>query len=214
MGNFLKNTVLSLTLVFLTASAASADIKLYKLFKNNMVLQRDTVVPIWGWADPGEEITVAFAGQVLKTKAVKSGKWMVKLQPMKASSKGQTMIVTGKKMAGIKNVLVGDIWVCAGQANMERQVRHTHGYAEVMKKPDSKGIRYFEVERNYSTWPVKFARKGKMSWKKCERKNVPYFSAVAYYFAKEIYKETKVPIGIIASHWSNVKIAPWIPVEG
>jgi len=107
-----------------TTSLATADVRLPGMFSDSMVLQRDAKLPIWGWAQPGEEITVAVAGQKVATTADKDGNWRVTLSPLKADGKPQEMIVSGKKDRIIfKDVLVGEVWLCGGQSNMQMGVR-------------------------------------------------------------------------------------------
>ena len=110
---------LTATLLVAFSSTVYAKVIPSTIFDSNMVLQREKPVPVWGKADPGEAVEVKFAGQTLKTKADADGKWEVTLAPMKANAKGQTMTLKGKNTVTFKNILVGDIWLCAGQSNME-----------------------------------------------------------------------------------------------
>src|SRR5262245_55204252 len=107
------------SVLLLWAAQASADVKLPSVLSSNMVLQRDKPVPIWGWADPGEEVTVSFAGQEVTTKADAAGKWKLNLSPMKANAKGQKLTVKGANTLTLDDVLVGEVWVGSGQSNME-----------------------------------------------------------------------------------------------
>ncbi|NLN02955.1 MAG: sialate O-acetylesterase, partial [Lentisphaerae bacterium] len=103
----------------LCAASVLANVKLATIFNSNMVLQRDMEVPVWGTAEPGEEVAVAFAGQNLKTTADDKGDWEVRLAPLAASTNGRPLVVTGKNTITNANVLVGDVWLCSGQSNME-----------------------------------------------------------------------------------------------
>ena len=111
-------TVLALCL----SQLGLADVKLPPVIGSGMVLQREMAVPVWGWAEAGEEVTVSFAGQTKKTKAGNDGKWTVSLDPLKANGNGSALTVTGKNKITLENVLVGEVWICSGQSNMEWSV--------------------------------------------------------------------------------------------
>ena len=115
------HAVMGLTATFLMVftTAVYANVKPATIFNSNMVLQREKPVPVWGTAKPGEQIEVKFNGQTLTTKADAAGKWEVTLSPMKVNAKGQDMVLKGKNTITLKNILVGDVWLCAGQSNME-----------------------------------------------------------------------------------------------
>ncbi|MDO4424593.1 MAG: 9-O-acetylesterase, partial [Planctomycetia bacterium] len=112
---FLWSVLLSLLLV----SAVSADVRMPKMFTSNCVLQRDAAVSVFGWADAGEKVTVEFNGQKVETTACEQGKWSVKLAPMAAKCEGSVMTITGKNVVKVENVVVGEVWVCGGQSNMQ-----------------------------------------------------------------------------------------------
>ena len=110
--------LLSILLVFSTQEGRT-EIKLPNVIGSGMVLQRDMQVPVWGWADAGEEITVSFAGQKKTTKTNKEGKWIVKLDPLKANGNASTLTIKGSNTVTLENILVGEVWICSGQSNME-----------------------------------------------------------------------------------------------
>jgi len=196
----------------LTVTAAQAEVRLPGFFGDNMVLQRDRQVPVWGWADKGQTVTVEFADQKVTVKAGDDGKWMLKLKPMPANAKAGALVVKGRKPAGrgqieIKNVLVGDVWLCSGQSNME--------WAPRLTAEDRAGganlplIRHIKLKQTFSA-DLKDDIAGR--WTLCSVRSVTRgFSGAGYYFAKELHKELKVPIGLIGSNWGGTKIEPWIP---
>ena len=127
-----KCILMTMAVVF-CAAVAQAEVTVAKVFGDNMVLQRDMEVPVWGWADPGEKVTVQFANQKKSAEADKTGKWMIRLDPMPANAKGRTLVVTaagGNRKLEIGNVLVGEVWLCSGQSNMEWLVKQSEGADE------------------------------------------------------------------------------------
>ena len=128
------------TLALLTFSASlTADVKLPNVIGNGMVLQCDMPVPIWGWADAGEEVTVSFAGETKNTKTGKNGKWMVKLSPLKANAKPANLTVKGSNEIKLENILVGEVWICSGQSNMEWSIRSSMNAKEEIAASDHPG---------------------------------------------------------------------------
>jgi len=228
-----------------------AEVKLPEIISDGMVLQRDKPVKLWGRANPGERVTVEFAGQSRQTVADASGSWSVKLSRLATSTTPHTMTVSGENKIELKNILVGDVWLASGQSNMEMPmggmgafaVRGSNAPAVSAPNAPATGapavpkmvipelperqkqeiananypeIRLFKVNMEVSFVPGKpLSLSGpKFSgWSGCSPDTVKNFSAVAYYFAKEIYKEVKVPIGIIQSALGGSPIEPWIPVE-
>ena len=119
----MKLHALTFLIILAVSVSASADVTLPKVLGSNMVLQRDLPVPVWGWAEAGEKVTVSFAGQSKSAKAGDDGKWMVKLDPLKASAKAASLTIAGKNKIALDNVLVGEVWICSGQSNMEWAIR-------------------------------------------------------------------------------------------
>lgn len=196
-----------------------AQVKMPAIFSDNMILQRRYATPIWGKASPGEKVSVSFAGQKLQTQADSAGNWKVALTSLKASFEPNELIVSASNNITLKNILVGDVWLCTGQSNMEYPIdRKWKKYAGPKKgndvaeeefvkagKPD--GIRYLYVERTLSKIP-ELPTKG---WANGNDTILKYVSAIGYFFAKEIYEETNVPIGIISSSWGGTRIEQWTP---
>ena len=203
------------TLALLTFSASlTADVKLPNVIGNGMVLQCDMPVPIWGWADAGEEVTVSFAGETKNTKTGKNGKWMVKLSPLKANAKPANLTVKGSNEIKLENILVGEVWICSGQSNMEWSIRSSMNAKEEIAASDHPGIRLFNVP-GHKTHPKPQQRLAiPTEWKVCKPDTSANFSAVGYYFGRRLHKELGVPVGLVGSNWGGTRIEPWTTLAG
>lgn len=188
------------------SASAHADVKLNPLFSNGAVLQRDVPIPIWGTASDGEKITVRFAGQQASTIAV-AGKWKVQFEALPASSKSHTLKVSGTNHLEIKDLLMGDVWVCSGQSNMEWPLAKSSNGRAVAAKVNEPAIRLFEVATTQSMQALEEA-KGK--WTPCDAKNTAAFSAVGYYFGRELQQHLKIPIGLIGSYVGGSAADRWM----
>ncbi len=202
--------VASLLVATLT-TVAVADVKTPSVFGSNMVLQRDIEVPVWGTADAGEEVTVTFAGQEKTTKANGEGKWQVRLDELQANSKPQKLTVKGNNELVFENVLVGEVWVCSGQSNMEWSVSRSANPKEEAAAADYPLIRQIKVPHVNSDTP-KDDFNGQ--WAVCSPATVPNFTAVGYYFGRKLHEELDVPVGLINSSWGGTRIEPWTPLVG
>ena len=197
------------------ADAIQADVRLPEIFDNNMVLQRDMPIPVWGWADAGEKVTVSFAGQTGEATADANGKWSAKLPPLKVNANPTTLIIKGKNEIKLENILIGDVWLCSGQSNMEWSMTRAskEEYEELLKTVDNPNIRLFHVRKTFNADP-----QDKLildaSWKECSAEAVPNFSAVALHFGRKLQAELGVPIGLINSSWGGTRIEPWTPPVG
>lgn len=211
-------TILCLTLIL--AAEAFADVKLPAVISNNMVLQQGIKVPIWGWAKPGEVIMVRFAGQVKYAKADTSGKWSVRFDELKAAKKraGMLMTISGLNTIEIKNVLVGEVWVCSGQSNMQMTMAKTETcwYGGVMNAEreiaaaNYPNIRLFTVEQKTTEQPQSDC---KGEWLQCSPQTVSNFGAAAYFFGRQLHNELNVPIGLINTSWGATPIEAWMSRE-
>ena len=199
-------------LATLAAVSAQADVKLPVIFSDRMVLQRDQKVPVWGWADEGEKVTVEFAGQKAETTA-KDGKWSVALTPLKASATGAKFTVSGKNKVEFSDVVVGEVWFCSGQSNMEWSVAASKNAKEEIAAANNPRIRHFKVPHVTATEPQTEV-KTSGGWQLTATNTVGGFTAVGYYFAREIQKELDVPIGLIGCNWGGTRIEPWTPPVG
>lgn len=196
---------LSLGIVPLLASGAKADVKLPAIFSSNLVLQRDRDVPIWGTADPGEGITVTFDKVSAKTVADSAGKWKVRLKPH-AAAESLTLTVTGKNTVTLDNVAVGEVWFCSGQSNMGFSVARSRNAAAAMAAAADPGLRLFSVGRNPIDTPQTDVTG---QWSVSSPESVGGFSAVAYFFGRELREKLRVPVGLIHSSWGGTTAEAW-----
>jgi sialate O-acetylesterase len=187
------------------ASFANANVKLPAVISDHMVLQRGQQIPIWGWADKGEKITVKAAGQEQSTSADDQGNWRVNLAPLDAVGTID-VTVTGKNSIKISDVLIGDVWVCSGQSNMEFQTRTAMNGDEEVAKANDPQLRFFHVGPAAFEQPQKDV-KGK--WELCTPKTVATFSAVGYFFGRNLREQLKAPIGLIESDWGGTPAESW-----
>ncbi|MHC4736285.1 MAG: sialate O-acetylesterase, partial [Planctomycetota bacterium] len=162
------------------------------MISDNMVLQRGKKVRIWGWAEPGEKVSVKGSWQWFgtSTKAKDNGKWMVKIQPPKAGGPYE-IVLKGNNKITLKNILVGEVWVCSGQSNMQWSVRQAANPEQEVAAADYPKIRLFTVKRNVSQQPQSNCM-GR--WTMCSPETVPGFSAVGYFFGRELHQQLDVPV--------------------
>ncbi|MBF4493640.1 hypothetical protein IRZ83_15870 [Flavobacterium sp. JLP] len=189
---------------------ANANVKMPLLFSDGMVLQRNKEIPVWGWADANEKVEVHFNNQTKTIQADKSGKWMISLNPEKAGGPFE-LIIIGKNKIVIKDVLVGEVWICSGQSNMEFQVFKTINSDKEIADSNYPMIRHFGVAQDLSGKPKDDLKAGK--WEVSNKENVGNFTAVGYYFAKKLYAELKIPIGIINTSWGGTNVETWTSRE-
>jgi len=199
---------------------ANATVVLPKILGNNMVLQRDKPVAIWGTASAGEAITVKFADQEKKTTTDPLGNWKVILDPMKASAEGREMLISGTNTIRLKNILVGEVWICSGQSNMSYEMRKnskvhkpdtstTNSPVDELERAHNPQIRLFLVTQKNMRKPDSTHS----GWDIAEGTALRDFSAAGYFFAKNLNHDLKVPVGIICSAISGSRIEPWAPKD-
>jgi len=206
--------------------AAKTALRLPKVIGSGMVLQREMEVPIWGWAAPLQKVTVRLVpsepgspqavkltGSEQTATADANGKWMVKLPAMKAGGPHKMTITAAGKAETIEltDILVGEVWVCSGQSNMEWAVSNSYHSKTEIPAANYPQIRLFHVPKVAQAQPADDVN---ASWKACTPQTVPGFSAVGYFFGREIHKELKVPVGLINASWGGSAIQPWTPAEG
>jgi sialate O-acetylesterase len=203
-------TVFLTALACLCAQTAWADVKPHALFSNGMVLQEGERCPVWGTADPGEEVQVALKaknGEEVRSKtADKDGRWRVDLQTTNFSGGPYTLTITGKNKVELQDVYVGDVWVCSGQSNMEWPVNASANAEETKKDAKNPLLRLFTVPHATATTPLKEV-KGK--WSECNPDTVGGFTAVGYFFGRDLQKARKVPIGLINTSWGGTRAEAW-----
>ena len=198
--------------LFIAAVFSTHAIRLPAVINANMVLQRDMQVPIWGWGDAGEKVTVSFAGQSKSTTVGKDGKWMVTLNKLKANAKPTILSVKGKNEIKLENILVGEVWICSGQSNMEWKVTQCSNAKEEIAAANNPNIRLFDVP-GHTVHPLP-QDKGKGDWKVCSPSTISNFSATGYYFGRRLHKELGVPVGLVGSNWGGTRIEPWTTLDG
>ena len=177
-----------------------AAVELPSIFTDNMVLQRDRAVPVWGTGRAGEAVSVQFAGQTVSTTAGKDGRWQVKLAPLAASSDGATLTVKGDTTLTRSNVLVGDVWLCAGQSNMQYGLQSITGSRKLIEAFPNPDIRLFQVPNVWSRTPQADV---KAQWNLCSPQTLPRFSAVGYLVGRDLQSKLNVPIGLINISWGG-----------
>ena len=200
-----------LAVLLLATVAAHAGLALNGVFTDHMVLQRDIQGAVYGTAEPGENVTVAFSGQEKSATADGDGKWSVKLDAMKDSATPAIMTVTGKNRLTLNDILVGDVWICSGQSNME-WVLGKCNRPDDLKQADFPLIRLFQMRGVVSSYPR--TEVSCIPWAPCTPQAVANFPAVGYYFGRRVHQETGVPIGLIRSAQGGTAIEPWTPYAG
>ncbi len=193
-----------------TGFAQAAELTLAGIFTDNTVLQRDAPVPIWGRANSGDKIEVHFGNTKKSATAGDNGRWQVVLDSMPANAEPQTLSIRGKKSIEIKNVLVGDVWLCSGQSNMAMIVDRAKDPEKEKAAADFPGIRVFTVGRNPSLKPLSDCTG---EWVISTPETAGKFSATAFFFGREIHREQDVPVGLIVTAWSGSAIEAWTSLE-
>lgn len=207
-----KHSAVVLVIVLVLAGVLSADVRLPSVISDNMVLQQGKAVPIWGWADTNEAVTVtgSWGSGKWETTADQDGKWMVKIDTGKAGGPYE-MTVSGKNPITIKNILVGEVWVCSGQSNMEFTVKQAKNSAEEIAEANNyPQIRQFLVGRKVIYTPM-YNCNGK--WQICNSQTAGNFTAVGYFFGRELTKQLNVPVGLINTSWGGTPAESWMSRE-
>lgn len=195
--------------LFCLALQASAEVRVPGIFSHNMVIQRDVPLPVWGTAEPGESITVSFRGNSETTTANGAGNWRVTLPKPSVTATPRTLRIAATNTLDFKNILVGEVWLCAGQSNMAWPVKHTDAAADTINT--SKRWPQIRIFRNPNIAASEPATDLGAYWQTASPKTVPTTSAVAYHFARKIHTTLYVPVGIIQSAWGGTRAESWIP---
>ncbi|MCH8045965.1 MAG: sialate O-acetylesterase [Planctomycetes bacterium] len=203
-------TFAALALIGLTPVHAPADVTLSGPFSTNMVLQRERPVPVWGTARPGETIRVSIAGQTKTAKTDAQGNWKVTLDAMQAGGP-HVLSVKGSSAIAVTGVLIGEVWLCSGQSNMNWIVLHSKNHDAEMVAANYPQIRVLHVRTRRSEKPTTVV---KAPWQVCSRKTIAYTPAVPYFFGRRIHKELNVPVGLVVSAVNGTRIEPWTPAVG
>lgn len=209
-------TRLALAALFLiVASGSQADVRPHPLFSDNAVVQQGMDIPVWGWADRGETVTVTLAGSSATTQA-RDGSWMVRLRPVNERGPHE-LTIQGKNTVRIQNVLVGEVWLCGGQSNMERQLGPREGQKPIVDWEREAAsatypeIRHFLVPHTRALAP-QATLEGR--WVVCSPETVVEFTAVGYFFARHLHRARNVPVGLIHSSWGGTPAEAWTSARG
>lgn len=213
MNRNLKLIVLIYSLS-LIATTSLATIRLPHIFSDNMVLQRNKPIKIWGWANSNEVVNITFLNQQRMVKADKDGNWTILLDQSPAGGPYQLEVKGKSNSIVLQNILMGDVWVCSGQSNMEMPIygdwASVSNYEEEIRNAHHPLIRSFKVEKKMQTKPQ---NDSKGIWTVCSPQTVSDYSATAYFFARKLNKELNIPIGIINSSWGGTEIESWISAD-
>jgi sialate O-acetylesterase len=185
--------------------AALADITLPAVFSDHMVLQRELPIPVWGWADAGEQVTVTLGERQATATADADGKWSLRLEPY-APGGPLTLVATGKNRVQIEDVLVGEVWLCSGQSNMAMTVARSADFPAEQAAADHPRIRMLTVSRATAETPQERCQ---AAWQVCSPDTVGNFSATAYFFGRELHRQLQVPVGLINSSWGGTPVQAW-----
>lgn len=195
---------------FLSTVCAQADVKLPAIISDHMVLQKSSVVPIWGKADPGEEVKITLNGKTATAKTTADGKWMTSLDLKDSPSGPFEMTVEGKNKLTVSDVLIGEVWVASGQSNMEWVVANTTGASTTIANSANPLLRQFLVKKNPSN---KALEDTTGTWVTASPETTAGFSAVGYFFARKLQSELKVPVGVVHTSWGGTPSEAWTSVE-
>ncbi|GHT59832.1 9-O-acetylesterase [Bacteroidia bacterium] len=199
------------------SNIANAEIKLAKVFTDNMVLQQKTEAPVWGKATPEKEvkITTSWNNQTYKVKADKAGKWMVKVNTPNAGGPYSIVISDGKSLT-LNNILIGEVWICSGQSNMEMPLAgwgKIKDYEKEIAEANYPNIRLLHVDKSASTKPLDDLVSTRNGWQACSPENIAAFSSTAYFFGRDLYKNLNIPIGLISTSWGGTIAEAWTSSE-
>ena len=198
--------ILSSIILILAAIQASGAVRLPSVISDGMILQRNEPIKIWGWADADEKFEINWNGQTYLATAQHDGSWECTLPAMAAG--GPFQMTVGE--ITLDDILIGDVFLCSGQSNMELPVRRvTDMFAEEIASYENPDIRHYAVPQTFDfTAPQEDTPEA--SWKPCTQENVMDFSALAYFFAKELHKKTGVPVGLVNASWGGTPVESWI----
>jgi len=202
--------LLVISVIFLISSPVVAVVKLPDVLTSNMVLQRNKEIKIWGWADKSEKVSVSLNNKTVSAKTDNNGSWSVIFPSMKEGGP-YTIVIKGKNTITLDNILIGDIWVCSGQSNMEFVVMNANNSAKEIENANYPKIRLLTIPKNFQYGPV--SNVSGIDWKICSPESVGNFSAVGYFFGRDVYNETNIPIGLINTSWGGTNVEAWISAD-
>ena len=206
-GMRMRNTMLFSILAIFVAVTAAASVSVPSVIGDHMVLQQGIKVPIWGKADPGETVTVTLGDATKKAVAGADGRWMVKLPKQTANGKPLAMAIAGKDSTiSLNDILVGEVWVASGQSNMQWAVKNSNDAEQEIAAAGYPAMRLLSVTRTVAGEPQDDCE---AKWEACTPETIPMFSAVAYFFGRELHKELDVPVGLIHTSWGGTPAESW-----
>lgn len=194
-------------LLLLAGGFAHADVSLPKFFSSHMVLQREAPITVYGWAAAGKTVKVSFAGQKAQAKTDAKGSWSLQLKAMPVGGP-YVMTVSEANTVTFEDVYLGDVWFCSGQSNMGWKLEDATNGREELAKASHEKIKLLQVSRTMAGTPQQDIEKG--TWKTCSPESALGFSAVAYFFGRELYQKYQVPIGLINASWGGTRIEDWM----
>ena len=197
--------------IVLAVHSLQAQLSVAEIFTDHMVIQRGEVVPVWGWSEPGDQITVRFQDEEVETSAEKDGSWHAELPPFAAGGPYTLHIQGPSETITYTDILVGDVWLCSGQSNMEWIVANANNAENEIANSDHPLIRHYKVEHTWSKEKEVHLDGG--PWQVASPETTGEFTAVGYFFARELQKDINVPIGLLHSSWGGSRIEPWMRAE-
>jgi len=205
--------VFFITIWLVFFSALRADLRLPAVIGDHMVIQQDKPIAVWGWAEPGEKVTVRLAGREMSAQARDDGRWRVVFPALRAGGDPLEMVVRGERgmEIAVRDILVGEVWVCSGQSNMEWPLSQTGSPTPEILRAEHPAIRLFLVPRRTADRPQEDVE---AKWTLCTPETAAPFSAVGYYFGLELHQKLELPIGLIEAAWGGTAIEPWTPPAG
>ena len=190
------------------AGAIRADVTPAALFGDHAVLQRDKLVPVWGRADAGEKVTVTFGAQIRSAVAGSDGGWIVFLESLSAATQGADLTIAGRNTITLRDIVVGEVWLCSGQSNMEFAVSRAANAAQEIATANFPLLRHVRIEHAVAEAPADVTKTD--GWKAATPENVGGFTAVGYFFARDIFQKLGLPVGLVHSSWGGTPVEAWM----
>lgn len=203
----MKTTKIIIVLLSFLAINVKAEVRLPKIFSSNMVLQQGIEIPVWGWANAEEEVSITFNGVSVRTQADANGKWLVRL-PSQDYGGPFILTVQGTNQIVFSNVMIGEVWICSGQSNMEWPLINAKNGEKEVTEANYPTIRLFSIPKRVAQFPEEDIESGE--WLECSPETVPNFSAVGYFFGRDVQSALNVPIGLIHTSWGGTVAETWI----
>ncbi len=210
MKNFFLFSILFISVII--SQFCTANVRMPAVFGNNMVLQQKTEIVVWGWAEPGEKIKIKGSWNRTKSKSVradKDGKWSVKIKTSRAGGPFK-LEIKGKNTICFNNVMLGEVWLCSGQSNMQWPVWRSNNAEKEIAAANLPNLRLFDVKREIADKPKKDCVG---NWIECSPETISNFSAAAYFFGRELNRKLDVPVGLLLSCWGGTQAENWMPIE-